>query len=293
MSTAIPSFNGSALPVRADGGDAHILSPDFQRTSAAVGRCLDQAVKLSLCFRFNHSHHAGFGHPVASVERTPWTTTLDDDAWLNCPTAAMGQLRELQTGRQPVFGTTVKSAWIGNNLYFAIRCDEHPGEKLNIATTRNEDPATWYGDLVEILLETQSHSYYQIAVTPSGAIIDLDRGAERSAWFGWNSQAEVTTHVADDYWTVEIRIPVTQDENDPLHQVIGHKPTASLPWHFNVCRQRIRDNGAEHSAFSPTGTDNYHVAMKFAHFYDGRPQKFDADSTVSDYTLSPAVPRRT
>ena len=211
---------------------------------------------------------------------------LDDDAWVNCPVASTGQLRELQTGRQPTFGTRVKSAWIGNDLYFAIRCDEHPGEPLNVGTTRKEDPATWYGDLVEILLETDSHSYYQIVVNPSGAIIDLDRGAERSAWFSWDSQAEVATHVADDHWTVEIRIPVTQDENDPLHRVIGRKPTASLPWHLNICRQRIRENGSEHSAFSPTGTDNYHAAMKFAHFYDGRSQKFEADPTVSDYLIA-------
>ena len=93
----------------------------------------------------------------------------------------------------------------------------------------------WYGDTVEILLETEARSYYQIAVSPSGAIADIDRSAARNAWLSWDSQAEVATHIADDHWTVEIRIPVTQDENDPLHQVIGHKPTKSLPWHINVC----------------------------------------------------------
>ncbi|HRU05129.1 MAG TPA: DUF4838 domain-containing protein, partial [Candidatus Brocadiia bacterium] len=169
---------------------------------------------------------------------------LDEKAWTECPAASTARLRELQTGRLPVFGTTVKAAWQGSNLYFAIVCEERPGEKLNIAATKNGDQAIWYGDAIEIELETESHSYYQIAVSPAGALVDLDRGAPRHAWFAWESQAEAATKVADDHWTLEIRIPVTQDENDPLHKVIGRKPIQSLPWHINVCRQRIRENGA-------------------------------------------------
>ena len=208
---------------------------------------------------------------------------LDEEAWANCPVASTVRMRELQTARQPIFGTTVKSLWKGNDLYFAIRCDEHPGEKLNIGTTRKDDSALWYGDAVEILLETEARSYYQIAVSPSGAIADIDRSAARNAWFSWDSQAEVATHVADDHWTVEIRIPVTQDENDPLHQVIGHKPTKSLPWHINICRQRIRDDAQELSAFSPTGAGHFHDTMKFATFYDGNSFVFDAAEPDADF----------
>lgn len=208
---------------------------------------------------------------------------LDDAAWEKCPAASTGRLYELQTGRQPIFGTTVKTAWTGNDAYFAIHCDEPPGEKLNISTTKKDDSALWYGDAVEILLETESRSYYQIAINPAGAICDLDRSAPRNAWFSWDSQAEVATHIDDNGWTAEVRIPVTQDENDPLHQVIGHKPTPSLPWHLNICRQRIRENGTEASAFSPTGTDNFHHVMKFAHFYDGRSHQFEAAEPDDDY----------
>ena len=208
---------------------------------------------------------------------------LDDDAWQNCPSASTCKLRELQTGGRPIFGTSVKSLWIGNNLYFAIRCDEHPGEKLNIGSTRKDDSALWYGDAVEVLLETESRSYYQIAVSPSGAVADLDRSAARNAWFSWDSQAEVATHVADGHWIVEMRIPVTQDENDPLHQVIGRKPTKSLPWHINLCRQRIREDGSEYSAFSPTGAEHFHNAMKFATFFDGNHTEFAHGPPDSDF----------
>lgn len=209
---------------------------------------------------------------------------LDDAYWQNCPTAATGKLRELQTARQPIFGTSVKAGWQGSGVYFAIRCDER--EKPNNTATRHGDQALWCGDCVEIELATETHSYYQIAISPSGAVVDLDRESPRSQWFGWDAKAEVATQIADDHWTVEIRIPVTQDENDPLHQVIGRKPTQSLPWHINICRQRIREDGAEYSALSPTSTETFHEPMKFAHFYDGKSHRFDADPAVTDFVIA-------
>ena len=149
---------------------------------------------------------------------------LDDEYWMNCPVASRGKLHELQTGRAPTFGTSFKSGWQGNSAYFAIRCDELPGEKPVDAATRNDDTALWHGDAVEIEIATETHSYYQIAISPGGDVVDLDRGASKSSRLRWNSKAEVATHIADDHWTIEIRIPVTSDENDPLHQVIGRKP---------------------------------------------------------------------
>lgn len=208
---------------------------------------------------------------------------LDDDYWQNCPAAATVRLRELQTGRAPTYGTEVKAGWSGSSVYFGIRCDEKPGEQLNIAATRKEDAAIWYGDLIELLIATDAHSYYQIAINPAGAVVDYDRGAERKAWSGWASQAEVATHLADDHWIVEIRIPVTSDENDPLNALVGRKPTQSLPWFINICRQRVRDNVVEASAFSPTGQSMFHDTMKFAHFYAGRSHQFAADPTVTDF----------
>jgi uncharacterized protein DUF4838 len=222
---------------------------------------------------------------VGDAENIVIDGKLDETYWQNCPTAATGKFRELQTGRVPTFGTSFKAGWQGNSICFAIRCDENPGEKPNNTTTRNGDQALWHGDAIEIELATETHSYYQIAISPAGHIVDLDRGTSRGQWFGWDSQAEVATHIAGDHWTVEIRIPVTRDENDPLHQVIGRKPTQSLPWHVNLCRQRIRADGQELSALSPTGTDGFHEPHKFAHFYDGKAHVFAADPRVTDFVI--------
>jgi len=153
---------------------------------------------------------------------------LDDFPWQKIPTSSTGRFRENQTGEAPAFPTTFMVEWRSHMLYFAIRCEEKPGEPLRIATTKNEDPALWYGDNIEILLETDRHSYYQIAVNPAGAIIDMDRSTDKAGRQRWSSQAEVATHVANDHWVVEVGIPVTQDENDPYSS--GHRePALSRP----------------------------------------------------------------
>ena len=58
-----------------------------------------------------------------------------------------------------------------------------------------------------------------------------------------------------------------QAEIDADNGVAGRKPGETYPWYFNVCRQRLRANGAEHSAFSPTGTTGFHELMKFGRLY--------------------------
>jgi len=191
---------------------------------------------------------------------------LDDEFWQKIPGKAGGRLRELQTGRTPVFGTSFKVAWGRNDIYFAVRCQDKAGDTVKVGTDRDNDPALWHGDCIEILLETEKHSYYQIAISPTGAVVDLNRADGRKA-FDWDSQAEAKTHIGGDCWTVEVRIPVIETTNDPLHLVEGRQPRKSLPWYFNVCRQRIRENGSEHSAFSPTGTTAFHVPHRFAKLY--------------------------
>jgi hypothetical protein len=50
--------------------------------------------------------------------------------------------------------------------------------------------------------------------------------------------------------------------------VVGRKPLKSLPWYFNVCRQRVREDETELSAFSPTGEKTFHVPNRFARLYE-------------------------
>jgi len=188
---------------------------------------------------------------------------LDEAFWRGMPSACGGALRETETGREPAFPTQFKVVWANGAVYFGIRCQDVAGHPANVATKKSGDPAIFHGDNVEILIETESHSYYQIVINPAGAVVDIDRKSPKNRWYEWNSKAEAAAHVGKDYWTVEVKIPVNQDSDDPLHVVAGRKPKAKLPWHINVCRQRMRNNKPVWTCWSPTGKKGFHDVMKF------------------------------
>jgi hypothetical protein len=174
------------------------------------------------------------------------------------------KLHELQTGRDPISNTSFRVGWANDAIYFGIRCEERYMKNLNIGTDKNEDSNIWNGDCVEILLETSTHSYYQLVVNPAGVMMDLDRKTGINTL--WASKAEVASYIGEGYWSIEIKIPVvdpSQEDLDPLSFVAGRIPSDTYPWYFNVCRQRIRDNETERSAFSPTGTEGFHELLKF------------------------------
>lgn len=186
---------------------------------------------------------------------------LDDKFWEK---TWVYSLSELETGRQPALQTSFRTAWADDAMYFGIHCQERSTKNLKVAATKNGDTTIWQGDCVELLFETQVHSYYQIAVSPSGAVINADR--KEGVNTIWSSQAQAAVFVGDDYWSVEIRIPVAGEDAETLDRmngVAGRRPTKTYPWFINVCRQRIRDNGNEVSAWSPTGKTTFHDLMKF------------------------------
>lgn len=187
---------------------------------------------------------------------------LDDKFWEG---AWVYDLSDLETGKAPYMTTSFKMGWADKAIYFGIRCEDRDTKKLNIATTRHEDPNLWNGDCVEIELETQNHAYYQFAINPAAALIDLDR--QKGIDTLWSSGAEVATHVGDGFWSAEVRIPVVGEEQavlNPQFGVAGRKPSQNYPWYFNVCRQRMRLEENEYSAFSPTSTSSFHILKKFA-----------------------------
>ncbi len=73
---------------------------------------------------------------------------LDEEPWVNSFPSATGKLREIQTGRAPLFGTTVKTLWRGNDFYVALHCEDQPGQMPRSTADKHDDPALWYGDAV-------------------------------------------------------------------------------------------------------------------------------------------------
>ncbi len=173
------------------------------------------------------------------------------------------RLRGIVDGAEPDVETTFRVGWEDGMLVFDITCHEPEMGELFVT------PDVWGGDSVSLLLETSYHSYYQIEVNPDGVVFDSDRGfGERAD--GWNSMAEVETERGADYWRVILRLPIASEDEgagDPLHQVVGDRPSTAVPWFFNLGRTRVRGvGGVDRTAyvFAPVGQATYHRPGRFA-----------------------------
>jgi hypothetical protein len=186
---------------------------------------------------------------------------LDDVFW---PSRRFA-LSDVETGRPPRHGTTFTLAWGDDDaLYVGIRCEEPDTKTLDLTARRNDDESILTGDAIRLFIETQVHSYYEVVINPAGAMLDVDR-VNGGANIRWSSGARVATHVGDGFWSAEVRLAPAGDaayEDDPQNGIAGRTPSTTYPWHLNVCRQRVRGDETELSAWSPTGRRDFQDALK-------------------------------
>ncbi len=191
-------------------------------------------------------------HPITRTEGLTRRTLVDNE-----------------TGRRPDMETSVEIGWDDktNELFLDIRAQEPDMASLRISGTQEDDTSIWEGDVIDLLIETQNHSYYQIAINPNGLVADLFRapGKGGAREIGWTSHAKVETEKGEDFWRIKVRLPIVGDESvDHLNNIIGQKPTQMHPWHIQIGRTRIRGDGTRIFTFSPTGhKQNFHDITKF------------------------------
>jgi hypothetical protein len=197
---------------------------------------------------------------------------LDEPCWTNGAygwwTYAHG-LSELETGRTPFSATSFRLLWADKSLWIGMRCSDRAMQELNVTTTACDDATLLKGDAVIILLETQGHSYYEIAVNPAGALFDVDLKSGTNTQ--WSSGAQVAVNKGETFWSVEMRLPagdVFDGGADISTCMEGRRPSKLYPWYFNVCRQRVRPQETERLAFSPTGESTFHVPLMFGELSD-------------------------
>lgn len=207
--------------------------------------------------------------PVAALAGKKLDGRLDDETyWLKVRTLP---LVDVVTGNHPPrgLGTSVRVFRSGNALYFGIYCTEPDMANLNMGTIVNGERDLRTGDFVEVLFETTSHSYYRLTVSPDGTLLDVDcgDGVEEDKWV---SHAEVAVYQGENFWSVEMRVPLAGDnarELERLSGVSGRMPSDTYPWYFNVGRQRVRDGEVQRFAVSPTGEMSFEVPERFARMW--------------------------
>jgi hypothetical protein len=194
----------------------------------------------------------------------PLDGNVDKAYWGTARIAPLIKLRPQDP--QPKCNSSFQIQREGSTLHIGIVCQEPDMKGLQSTTTKNDDPKLLEGDHVTLLMETPSRSYYEIAINPAGAVIDIDHG-ENGAGLKWTSTAQIAVHRGDKQWSIEMRLPIVGAEAftlDPTKGIDGAQPKDLFPWHFNLCRQRVRGSEVERTAYSPTGKDEFYVLEKFA-----------------------------
>lgn len=111
-----------------------------------------------------------------------------------------------------------------------------------------------------------SRSYYEIAINPAGAVLEIDHG-DGGKGIQWTSGSRSAVHRGDRQWSIELRLPIAGEGAfvlDPAKGIDAGQPKDLFPWRINVCRQRVRGTTTERTAYSPTGKDNFYLPEKFA-----------------------------
>lgn len=233
---------------------------DLMKPLRTLQQQLSRKHDTDLSYRVLETHQTG-GLPMKDKA---FDGQVLKDYWTDVRTAPLVKLRP--QAPPPKSATQFQIQREGSILHIGIICQEPDMAGANVATVNADDPKLLEGDHVTLLIETASNSYYEIAINPAGAVLEIDH-AKGGAGVKWTSGARIAVHRGAKEWSIEMRLPITGEGSrmiDPLKGIDGAQPKDLFPWYFNVGRQRVRGGTVERTAYSPTGGEGFYVPEKFA-----------------------------
>jgi len=233
---------------------------DMMNPLKALQQQLSRKRETDLVYRVLEARQTG-GKPLTS---RPFDGQVLKDYWTDV--RSVGLVNLIRSAPHPKAATTFQIQREGSILHIGIICYEPDMPGVNSTTTTSDDPKLQEGDHITLLIESQSRNYYEIAINPSGAILEIDH-AEGGKGVKWASGVQCAVHRGDNLWSIELRLPIVGEGAfvlDPLKGIDGSQPKDLFPWHFNLGRQRVRGSSIERTAYSATGKDDFHVPEKFA-----------------------------
>lgn len=216
--------------------------------------------ETDLAYRVLETRHTG-GKPLKDKA---FDGQVLKDYWTDVRSVELVKLSP--SAPKPKAGTSFQIQREAGILHIGIICQEPDMAGVTNTTSTPDDPKLLEGDHVTLLIETPSRSYYEIAINPAGAVLEIDH-ADGGRAVKWTSGAQYAIHRGDKFWSIEMRLPIVGEGAfalDPTKGIDGAQPKDLFPWRFNVGRQRVRGAAIERTAFSATGKDDFYVPEKFA-----------------------------
>ncbi len=156
---------------------------------------------------------------------------LDEPVWKEAPAARDFVERLPRPLARPPVETAVRVLYDRDALYVGVRCGLLPGEVPRADTLARDSTLIWYDEAVTIKFDVHHdrRNTVGVALNPAGTQVDylaIENG--RVFRVEYDAVWESETHVGEDFWSVEVRLPVAALGLPPVQgeRVIG----------FNIAR---------------------------------------------------------
>lgn len=189
-------------------------------------------------------------YPCYFMTDKPLLDGLEDKVWKTIPEATGfytlgGEKYALE--KQTYF----RIGWREDALYLLIKCEESDINNISAKLKDGED--LFKEDSIELFFYPESAPYYfHLAVNPKGSRWNqIDASGQPGIPWDW----QVKTHIGEDCWSAEIRIPF---------EVLGRNPREGETWLINIARNIYTGPIAEHFTCWPPLRAGFHEVRNFA-----------------------------
>jgi len=192
---------------------------------------------------------------VPQVSQEPKVDGVMDDVYKK---ATPLTLKFLTGGEgKPAAKTTVYTISTAKTWYIFYNL-ESPDMDALMADVREHDGPVWNDDSIEIFVDPtnkrQIDTYMHFGVNALGTTMEA-KGPKGDEDYSWNPKMTAKAKTGPKAWTLEIAIPFSELVKDPAKM--------DKVWAVNFNRMAYLIEGAEDTAWSPTGGTDSHIPAKF------------------------------
>ena len=158
---------------------------------------------------------------------------LTEADWIAAPAATGFTQFEPDRRGEPVEETVFKVLYDDDAIYFGVACYRHNGTPITSCLARRDNIRS--SDRLRIYLSPYGDMVtgYHFRINPHGVKEDYYNYGDLYHDISWDSVWDADTHVDDEGWYAELRIPFSS---------IRYRPNESMTWGFNVF-QYIQSKG--------------------------------------------------
>ena len=156
--------------------------------------------------------------------KTPATIdgVLDERVWQEADVATSFLQKDPHEGRPATEPTEVRVLYDGENLYFGVHCLDSDPDGILARELRRDNPLE-NDDTFTIILDTfhDHRNAFLFRINPRGTQYDaLITEEDRLVYASWDERWEVETHIHDQGWSAEIKIPLAWIRFSSSHESV-------------------------------------------------------------------------